>query len=374
MIDFCKKYLEEWKFSPFAISRLWTKQIRATASKTIPPRQVHWVDSETLKIESATISISEYLQYLHDELHSLLEFLRKTLMFDIPVEDFHNMCNPTTLPKATGHSSPGDNPLFNETSYYKTNASAFFLNQDALKFVTHMVQGEHLGLSKMTKPLDILVPQPKNRQIEWDNNGCHDWLSKVHVAWEKAYCLYHTTSGLPARVTEEVILRITQSHLGPSNLFIFNGKVQTRSDYNKTSTTSGLNKYITRVLHPHLAQIFFILLRCIRPIELQVLKGTNIADDTTEFVYTTMLFASWGKMWKSREASEAFAIWFSKGLSLDGGIALYRQFATALQRKWLSEMDDIERSKYDQATECTESQFEAVSEWWHTNLKLGQHL
>jgi len=290
-------------------------------------------------------------------------------MFKISAEDFNKMCkcSPESLGTATGRASIGDNPLFMMTSsFYGKDPSAFFLNQDTIDLVAHMTKNGCLGLNDGISLDNILAPTPKSRQVGWDHEECLQWLSMVHMAWEKAYCLYHTTSGLPARVTEEVTLRMTHSPIGPTNLSIFNGKLQTESDYNKTSTTSGLSKHITRVLHPHLTHIFLILLRCIRPLELQVLKGVGAVDDSTDFVYTTMLFASWGKMWDSKGAAEAFATWLSQGLHLESmGIAHYRQFATALQRKWLSEMDDSSYSSYDQ-----NEGFEAISKWWQANLQL----
>jgi hypothetical protein len=99
-----------------------------------------------------------------------------------------------------------------------------------------------------------------------------------------------------------------------------------RSDYSKTSTSSGLSRHITCVLHPQLAHIFLVLLRCIQPLELQILKEIDATDEFMDLVYTTMLFASWGKNWDSKEATEAFTIWFSQGLGLKHtGIALYWQ-------------------------------------------------
>lgn len=372
--NFCKRYLEEWKFSPFATSRLWMKELRAAAAKATPPPQIYWITNQSIQIGSSTIIIPEYLQFIKDELNSLWEFLRDTLMFNIPAEDFKKMCSPEHLGKATEHPSIGDNSLFMETStFYREDPSSFFLNHDAINLVTHMARNECLGLNATISPVKILVPVSESHEVKWDYEQCHEWLSKVHLAWERAYCLYHTTSGLPARVTEEVTLRMTHSPLGPSNLLTINGKLQTRSDYNKTSTTSGLSKHITRVLHPHLAHIFLVLLRCIRPLELQILKGVGAADDSTALLYTTMLFVSWGQVWDSKGAAEVFAAWFSQGLHLErAGVSFYRQFATALQRKWLSEMDHSTRAEYDKAVQNDEgTQFEAVSAWWQANLQLN---
>lgn len=217
-------------------------------------------------------------------------------MFNFPVEDFNGMCNLTSLGATTGSPSFGNNPLFIKTlSFYEKDPSAFLLNQEAIHFITHIAKYQHLGLNPTLQPCDVLAPTPKSSQVEWDHKKCHQWLSMVHMAWERAYCLYHTTSGLPGRTTEEVILCMTLLSLGPTNLFIINGKLQTRSDHSKTSNATGLDKHITRVLHPRLAHIFLILLMCVWPLELQVLKGIGAGNDTVDFVYTTMLFASWGR-------------------------------------------------------------------------------
>jgi len=294
-------------------------------------------------------------------------------MFDIPMNDFENLCNPGSFGNTAGRPSLGYNPLFpKNTDFYKKDPSAFLLNHDALLFVTHIAKHQKLGLDQTIPVYDILAPKVDSMQIKWNHDECHQWLSEVHAAWERAYCLYHVTSGLPARVTEEVSLRMTHSNLGPTNLLIVNGKLQTMSDYNKTSSSSGLNKHITRVLHSCLAHIFLVLLMCVRPLELQVLKGVNVGDEYVDFVYTTMLFASWGKGWNSKEAGEAFRAWLSGafGVELKAGIALYRQFAVSLQRQWLCETDGSVCTDPGQGTQSSESQFEAVSLWWQTNLQL----
>jgi len=333
---------------------------------------MYWKDDNNLNIDSKNVPISKYLQFIRDELNSLQEFLRETVMFNIPTKDFSSMCNPESLrTKTKSPLSPGNNPLFLDAiSSYGKSPSLFLLNRDAINFVAYIAKKQHLGLNTEVLPWDILVQTDGSTCIKWDKKECHDWLSKVHMAWERAYCLYHTTSGLPARTTEEVTLRMTHSNLGPSNLFIINGKLQTRSDYNKTSNSSGLSKHITRVLHPHLAHIFLILLRCVRPLELQVLKGVSTVDDSVDVVYTTMLFASWGKVWNSKGAAEAFSAWLSNGLDLEfkTGVAFYRQFATTLQLKWLQETDCSVYSSFEQ--DDSESQFEAVSEWWQAKLQL----
>jgi hypothetical protein len=334
---------------------------------------MYWVDNQNLKIGSTTILVLEYLQFIQDELDSLQEFLKDTVMFNIPTKDFFSMCNLKSLETTTGPPSLGDNPLFVKNSYfYGNNPSAFLINQDAIQLTTHIAKHQHLGLNPAVLPWDILAPTLKSSQVGWDHKKCHQWLSMVHIAWERAYCLYHTTSGLPARTTEEVTLRMTHSALGPTNLFIINGKLQTRSDYNKSSSTTGLNKHITRVFHARLAHIFLVLLRCVRPLELQVLKGVGAVDDSVDFIYTTMLFASWGKAWDSKGAAEVFSGWLSEGLhsKLTMGIAFYRQFATALQRQWLCETDVSIHSNFEQGTQSDDSQFEAVSEWWQAKLQL----
>jgi len=336
---------------------------------------MYWIDEQTLKIDSVNVLIPKYCQFLKDELSSLHEFLREIVMFNIPVNDFENLCNLGSFGNATGYPSTGNNPLFPKNAdFYGRDPSAFLLNHNAHIFLTHIIKHQQLGLDQTIPVHDILAPRVNSTQIKWNCDKCHEWLSEVHAAWERAYCLYHVTSGLPARVTEEVSLRITHSHLGPTNLFIVNGKLQTRSDYNKTSSSSGLHKYITRVLHPCLAHIFLVLLMCVRPLELQILKGIDAGDEHVDFIYTTMLFASWGKGWDSKEAGEVFRAWLSDGFGgeLKAGIALYRQFAVALQRQWLYKTDGSVWTNPEQGTQSNESQFEAVSLWWQTNLQLDQ--
>lgn len=334
---------------------------------------MQWVDDQTLQFDTMAISVPKYLEFVKNELNSLKEFLRSTVMFNIPLEEFNALCDSSSLGVLENPPSMESNPLFPGNScFYNKDSSYFLLNKDAISFVAYMIKLQLLGLESMALPQNVLAPSPNTTPVEWDDEKCHQWLSDVHTAWERAYCLYHTTSGLPGRTTEEVILRMTHSASGPVNLFVIDGKLQTQSDYNKSSNTTGLHKHITRVFHPTLAHIFLLLIMCVRPLELQVLRGVSDTDDSVDFAYTTMLFASWGKAWNSKEATEAFSAWLQNGLSLKftTGIAFYRQFATVLQRKWLYEADSSVYSNSGHGV-STIDQFDIVSKWWQTKLQLN---
>jgi hypothetical protein len=145
------------------------------------------------------------------------------------------------------------------------------------------------------------------------------------------------------------MLQWTNSNLGRRHLFTTHGAIQIISNYHKGTSLAGTYKTITHLVLPQLSTIFLILLRIVCPFQLtlhlqfgtkpsQGKKPDQLSSETIEN-YCTKIFIKNGRMWNSRDQAEALKSWFTQCLGTPLGIRWYRQFATALQRKWIKDLD-----------------------------------
>jgi hypothetical protein len=172
------------------------------------------------------------------------------------------------------------------------------------------------------------------------------------------------------------------------------GTVAIDTSYHKGTLFTGMHKNIVRLLPYRLAQILYILLRVVRPVELMpILKfcvpvGADNANAAVK-LYRTRVFVSWGKPWTGALLSNILKAWFKKGLNIPMGIRMYRHFATSLQRRYIryikhTDPEDIQAAADGQAGRTVETSegnyaierkvqnaskrirdFELVSAYWH---------
>ena len=219
--------------------------------------------------------------------------------------------------------------------------SEYMDNPDSDKFSSALVSKNKLGLT---------VGQSTDGSpiISGDTGDIWKWLDTIEEAWRLLYCLYHTTSGLPGRGTEESILQWNNSITGRRHLFTTDGAIQITSNYHKGTALVGTYKTITRLILPQLSTILLILLRIVRPLQLTLhlqfgskpkpgTKSNQLSSGAIQN-YRTKIFVKNGRVWNSRDQSEALQDWFNQCFGVKLGIRWYRQFATALQRKWILEL------------------------------------
>jgi hypothetical protein len=265
---------------------------------------------------------------------TLQDLINNSILCGIPLSDIGISTTISSDPSAD-----------NRTPYYgpfSHGMSEWLDNPDSDLFASAMVSQKKLGLEVKQSTTGLSKFSGNTAQI-WE------WLAAIEEAWRLLYCLYHTTSGLPGRGTEESMLQWANSNTGRRHLFTTNGAIQITSNYHKGTSLAGTYKTITRLVLPQLSTIFFILLRIVRPFQLTLhlqfgskpthgSKPDQLSSGVVEN-YRTKIFIRNGRMWSSRDQAEALKSWFTQGLGAPLGIRWYRQFATALQRKWILDLD-----------------------------------
>jgi len=298
-----------------------------------PPVSVRWSEDEAVEVDGHLISLQEYRLHLHFTMAKLQDLVNTQVLCGISPLDIGINTMITSDPNADNYT-----PYYGPLSH---GMSQWMDNPDSDKFASAMISQGKLGLV-IGKSAD------GSTKFSGHTQGVWEWLSAIEEAWRLVYCLYHVTSGLPGRGTEESMLQWNNSTTGRRHLFTTDGAIQIISNYHKGTALTGTYKTITRLVLPQLSTIFLILLRIVRPLQLTLhlqfgseptngRKPDQLSSEVIEN-YRTKIFIKNGRMWNSRDQSEVLQEWFTQYFGAPLGIRWYRQFATALQRKWIPEL------------------------------------
>lgn len=305
--------------SPFADLRYWIRSASRVVRGLRRPYIVQWVDNDTVHIRHAQINIRELGTFMQHKLKALRAFVDTEILCGISLEELGITCDFGRYADSGDEKTRGYSPLGN------VNKDGTLNNADSDKFFDAMLEAGVLGL-KLTESGEVI----------WDKAKSTKWLSAIHKAWSQVFPLCHTTGGLPGRGTEEALFQWMNSAFTRRHLFFKEGTIGLASNYHKGTLSTGIYKYVLRLLPYDLACIIFILLRIVRPVELDPLLqfhiGTNETQEVVE-IYKTRLFASMGKAWTSEMLSESLAVWFKEGFQCAMGLQLYRHLAIAISRQ-----------------------------------------
>lgn len=298
-----------------------------------PPETVRWSGNDIVEVAGNVVPLEKYRAYIHSTITKLQELINTKVLCDISLPGIG--INTTIAPDPdAGNNMPYHGPL-------SSGMSEWMDNPDSNRFTDAMVSQNKLGLA-VKQSADGSPTFSGHAERIWD------WLDTIEEAWKLLYCLYHITSGLPGRGTEESLLQWTNSTTGRRHLFTTDGSIQMTSNYHKGTALTGTYKTTTRLVLPQLSTIFLILLRIVRPFQLIVHlqfgsrpkpgKKPDLLSLTVLENYRTKIFVKNGRVWNSADQSEALHDWFTQCLGVPLGIRWYRQFAKALQRKWIKDL------------------------------------
>lgn len=286
-----------------------------------------------VEVDGHLVYLGKYRSNIHTRLTDLLDLIKTQVLCGISLSDIGIH---TTI--TSDQNADNSAPYYGPFSY---GMSEWMDNPDSDAFANAIVSQNKLGL-EVGQSADGLPKFSGHPQEIWK------WLAAIDKAWSLLYCLYHITSGLPGRGTEESMLQWTNSTTGRRHLFTTDGAILVTSDYHKGTALTGTYKTVTRLVLPELSVVFLTLLRIVRPFQLTLHlqfgsepKNGRKLDQLSPGVienYRTKIFIKNGRMWNSRDQSEALNDWFTQCLGAPLGIRWYRQFAKALQRKWISEL------------------------------------
>lgn len=181
---------------------------------------------------------------------------------------------------------------------------------------------------------DEFIDTSASGKIVWNQRAVCSYGEKVNDFLKHLLLLVHLTSGQPARGTELLSLRHSNTMQGHHrNIFIENGMVSTVTSWHKGYTVTGSTKIIHRYLPKQVGELVVYYLWLILPFwrELEVLALRRDAPPSPFL---------WPKPhcqgpWHNRKLGEIMRETFKRELGLEMTIPYYRHLAIAISRKHL---------------------------------------
>ncbi|PPQ83588.1 hypothetical protein CVT26_001413 [Gymnopilus dilepis] len=285
-----------------------------------------WVDNRELILDGHRINLDVYQKHVHQQIRDLHAFIEEKVLLGFTLESLGISVDFHSLTSLTDFTSVGCSPLLGSI---KGNADSDKLFQ------------AFLGRGDLVSFVD--------GSLQWNKDRARLWCADIHQAVGKTWAVSHVTQGSPARGTEEEKMLITNSlqsrrHLVvPTNL----DTLGLWSNYWKGAKVSGRFKEILRVLPRSVSVFLFILIRLVRPIEILFLTKHMVHESKREetiATYESYLWASLGLKMPATSMYRAFANFMAapgpdsrRTFEFTFNIRLYRQFATAVQRRHLRE-------------------------------------
>ena len=198
---------------------------------------------------------------------------------------------------------------------------------------------------------EFFVPHSTTSSPTWNQSAVKAYKAQVDTFLETLLLLVHMTSGQPARGTELLSLRYTNTVNGHHrNIFVDNGMVSTVTTYHKGYNITGSTKIIHRYLPKEVGELLIYYLWIIRPFSHKIdLLALHKRDQPSPFIWAG---TKAGETWDSSRLSRVLRREFSAVLGLSMNIPIYRHLAIAISRKHLKSGGfkrdyGLEDTKYD---------------------------
>ncbi|KAJ7210265.1 hypothetical protein B0H12DRAFT_1151777 [Mycena haematopus] len=314
---FCDKYLSEDTMNPFSTIRYYMHVFTSVTLRTPRPWLIQWKEERALLIAGHEVRIDDYFRFLKQKIDELEKYVEEKVLFGSTLDDLDIS---TDLAGLTMKSKSG---LF-------TNDSDITLdNPDSDRFVEFLSAALHLAPDDSTRD---------GNQMEIDPEKGIKWLQHINAAYCELHPLTHTTQGLPGRFTEEGLFTLDNMDVEMAHNTI---------GFKPTHLKTGAFKHIFRMLPQRISRLLYIMIRVVRPVELLVLLQHVVPKrkhETTLRLYSNRVFATMGHEMTSTFLSKNLGGWLkgaegSLGLGFHMGGRMYRQFATALDRKYLGSLE-----------------------------------
>jgi hypothetical protein len=173
----------------------------------------------------------------------------------------------------------------------------------------------------------------KNSQIQWQKKRVEEYFQEVELFLERLLLLVHITSGQPARGTEMLTLRHTNtSHGHHRSIFIENGLVGTVTSYHKGYNVTGTLKIIHRYLPKEVSELLVYYLWLVLPFwqKLEVLVYKR-KEPPSPYLWPKKVGS-----WDSSRLSKVLSREATLHLKIPNlNIRMYRHIAIAISRQHL---------------------------------------
>ncbi|KAJ7825899.1 hypothetical protein B0H14DRAFT_1278731 [Mycena olivaceomarginata] len=224
---FCRLYLTEDTFTPYATVRHWMHLFTARLSALPRPYRIQWKSQRVMLFDGKEVDIDRYFGFVRQELQDLEEFVQKEVLFGISLAELNIDCDPVELrmastggPLLTGDCAIGlDNPQSN-------------------RFASALFAGSYLGPEGQHGGNSIQIDPTK---------GVH-WVNKIGNTMQRLHPISHVTQGLPGRGSEESLL--SQSNI---DVELEHHTLGFQASHLKTNVF----KHIFRMLTPRVSKLLY---------------------------------------------------------------------------------------------------------------------
>jgi hypothetical protein len=179
---------------------------------------------------------------------------------------------------------------------------------------------------------DEFMDFDNQRKVTWDHAAVHRYKQKVDAFLKRLLLLIHLTSGQPARGTELLSLRHSNTMQGHHrNIFVDNGMVSTVTSYHKGYAVTGSTKIIHRYMPNQVGELLIYYMWLVLPFwqKLDVLALHRTGPPSP------FLWPKGQGTWDSKSLAEVIREAFEDTLGLTMNIPSYRHLAIAISRKHL---------------------------------------
>ena len=303
------------------------KQLRNTSTT-----QGHFVwsdDSNDLSYkEIRHFSMDALRHAVKDQQSRLQEQLSSLLLLD-PEDELRDLKIHFDLEDVVDNAS-GSTPGYNFLSHPNNMLGPL---PDGKKWLMSRVLGNDITRNRFLKP-----SSGKSRGDElptWKRNAALAYEEEVEKFLESLLFLIHVTSGQPARATELMCLRHSNSQVsGLRNVFVENGNVSTVTRYHKGMSITGSIKLVHRFLPGQIGKMLVYYLWLVLPFRQQLDNLVlRLHERPSPYIWANK--RKYNVTWDPDRLKKVLTTVFLQCSGQTVNVAAYRQIAIAIAREHL---------------------------------------
>lgn len=325
IVQLIKLWLSLGSVCPMSTLKRWIKRLSKVARTTHRLAVCSWNGaSNTLEINGRSINVDVYFATVRRSLFELGVFIREKVLRGFQVDQHY------TFPKSS-----------NEDFTERKLGFGLFWQEHPTKLsnVSSRAFTDHLGSCDQA-----ILGKDYQGRLHWNPVRRMEWLSQVDEAWQRTFPLMHVTT-LPARAPEILHFQVLNSQASIRHIMLYNDTLATLSNYNKTTSTTDVNKHILRILPKSLAIDLAIMLEVVRPVELLAVthqRGTMAPSKEPvrlDKLYRRHIFITDGTPWTPVKLAAVLRRWFQANFNLPWGINRHRHMAKNLTHIYIKHED-----------------------------------
>ena len=294
--------------------------------------EVEWINDELL-YKAIRFTMPEFRSFVHGLVEDVERLLYRDLLFDEP------RANTPPIPIDALQDDPSNSvPGWN------------FLQDPRNKHIFHTQDWliNHIALDKQRQAL-FKLPGPEGRP---NKSGIKTYIDQVNILLRKLLVLIHVVGGQPARGTEILSVRHSNTVAGKHrNIFIIHGMVAFVPRYSKCSRHAGRSNVIHRFVPSKVGTLVVLYLWLILPFQRALVQMLRPESSISHEMWPPDVQ---GIKWNSNRFTHALQQETEAGLGCRLNIQIYRQVAIAISRKYLKTQSAFIENANDSSSEKDE--------------------